>query len=156
MLIAKITAVLAMGTAVGILYRVPQNLLIYGSFAGLLSWGTFYIATVFGAKPVAACFLGSLSAGCLAEALARLVRKPATIFIIPGFIPLVPGREAYTTMLYLVEGRYAEGMAMAVMTLLIGGAIAFGIFLSTTLFRLTANYNVRGKMPHARSGQNMD
>lgn len=149
MLIYKVMAVMVMGIAIGVLYRVPRNLMIYGSITGLAAWSVMHGTLLFGGKVVAASFLGSLAAGCLSEMLARIIKKPATIFIIPGFIPLVPGKEAYTTMLYLVEGRYAEGMAMGVMTVLVGGAIAFGIFLSTTVFRLSANYNVRNK--HVRN-----
>ena len=145
-----------MGLAVGVLYRVPRSLLIYGSFTGLAAWTVFFGTTSLGAKVVAASFLGSLTAGCLAEMLARIVKKPATIFIIPGFIPLVPGRDAYTTMLYLVEGRYSEGVAIGVTTVLIGGAIAFGIFLSTTMFRLAANYQTRRKKVDAGNRKEMD
>lgn len=154
MLIYKVLAVAVMGIAIGVLYRVPRNLLVYGSLAGLVAWAVMYTTLLLGGKIVAASFFGSLAAGCLSEIMARIVKKPATIFIIPGFIPLVPGKEAYTTMLFLVEGRYGEGMAMGVMTLLIGGAIAFGIFLSTTIFRLIANYKVRKK--HAGNSENMD
>lgn len=154
MLIYKVLAVVVMGMAIGVLYRVPRNLLVYGSFAGLAAWGVMYITLMLGGKVVAASFLGSLAAGCFSEIMARIVKKPATIFIIPGFIPLVPGKEAYTTMLFLVEGRYGDGMAMGVMTLLIGGAIAFGIFLSTTVFRLSANYKVRKK--HAGNSKIVD
>lgn len=145
MLIHKVIAVVVMGMAIGVLYRVPRNLLIYGSLTGLAAWSVMYATLFLGGKVVAASFFGSLAAGFLSESLARIIKKPATIFIIPGFIPLVPGKDAYTTMLYLVEGRYGEGLAMGTMTLLIAGAIAFGIFLSTTVFRMTANYNVRNK-----------
>jgi uncharacterized membrane protein YjjB (DUF3815 family) len=156
MMVLKIAAVLAMGGAVGILYRVPRNLLMYGSLTGLAAWLVFYGTAALGAKVVAASFFGSVVAGSISEILARVVRKPATIFIIPGFIPLVPGRDAYMTMLLLVEGRYAEGVAAAMTTLLIAGAIAFGIFLSTMVFRLMANYKVRGKTDHAGDGKSLD
>jgi uncharacterized membrane protein YjjB (DUF3815 family) len=95
-----------------------------------------YLSLYYGGNTIFANFFGSLAAGLLAESLARVLRKPATIFVIPGFIPLVPGRDAYNTMLAMVEGRYVEGMALAVQTFLTGGAIAFGIFTSTTMYRL--------------------
>lgn len=136
MVALKIAAVFAMGTAVGILYRIPRTLLLYGSCNGLLAWLVMYFCLHFGSDMIFANFFGSLAAGLMAELLARVLRKPATIFMIPGFMPLVPGRHAYNTMLAMVEGRYIEGMALAVQTFLTGGAIAFGIFTSTTMYRL--------------------
>ena len=50
--------------------------------------------------------------------------------------PVVPGAEAYHTMRLLVEGTYAEAGSMAVRMLLIAGAIAFGLFLSSALIRM--------------------
>lgn len=136
MLLIKIAAVFVMGCAIGILYRIPRNLLAYASFTGVVGWLIMYAVAASGVSSIMANFLGSMAVGLLAELQARILKKPATIFTIPGFIPLVPGREAYTTMLYMVEGRYTDGVAMGMLTLLTGGAIAFGIFVSSTLYRL--------------------
>ncbi len=137
MFIVKVTAVLAMSIAIGVLYRIPRKLLGYASVTGVVGWMIMYGVVLYGVNSIMANFLGSMAVGLLAELLARLLKKPATIFIVPGFIPLVPGREAYTAMRYMVEGRYDEGVAMGMLTLLTGGAIAFGIFVSSTLYRLT-------------------
>ncbi|MDT8902781.1 threonine/serine exporter family protein [Anaeroselena agilis] len=143
MMMMKIVAVFAMGAAVGVMYRIPRSLLVYGAFNATLGWLVAGLLTAAGTNAVAAVFFGSVALGAAAEALARRLRKPATIFIIPGFIPLVPGREAYTTMRYLVEGRYGPAVEMATLTLLTAGAIAFGIFVSVTLYRLALNNVVR-------------
>lgn len=133
-----------MSVSVGVLYRIPRSLLIHASLTGTVSWLVMKSAAGLGANIIFAFFLGALTVGIVAEILARIEKKPATIFIIPGFIPLVPGREAYMTMLYMVRGDYAEGVSMAMKTLLIGGAIAFGIFISATVFRLLQNKKARG------------
>lgn len=125
-----------MSNAIGILYRIPRNLIVYASITGVTGWLVTYLVISSGISTIMANFLGSMVVGILSEVLARVLRKPATIFIIPGFIPLVPGREAYTTMLFMVEGQYTNGVAMGMLTLLTGGAIAFGIFVSSTLFRI--------------------
>ncbi len=142
MLTLKIAAVFLMSASIGILYRIPRNLVVYASLVGVLAWLVMERTIMAGGNPILASFLGSVAIGLAAELLARTLKKPATIFIIPGFIPLVPGAEAYTTMLYMVKGQYADGAAMGMRTALIGGAIAFGIFVSSTVYRLAVNYKV--------------
>lgn len=142
-MVMKVAAVFVMGTAVGILYRIPRNLLFYGALNATLAWLVMVLFAGAGTVPVAANFFGGIALGAAAEALARRLRKPATIFIIPGFFPLVPGREAYTTMRYVVEGRYGPATEMAVQTLLTAGAIAFGIFVSVTVYRLLLANSLR-------------
>lgn len=140
MVVVKIIAVWIMGVAIGVLYRIPRRLVIPSSLVGVLAWLIYYSATISGVNTIFANFIASLAVGFAAELLARQMRKPATMFAVPGFIPLVPGREAYTTMLHMVRGDYLEGVAMGMQTLLIAGAIAFGIFISSTLYRLGNNY----------------
>lgn len=140
MLLIKIAAVFAMGSAIGVLYRIPRNLLIYASATGVAGWLVMYFVAKSGISTIMANFLGSMAVGVVAEFLARILKKPATIFTVPGFIPLVPGREAYTAMRFMVEGQFNEGVAMGMLTLLTGGAIAFGIFVSSTLYRLLRVY----------------
>lgn len=142
MLALKIGAVFLVSASIGILYRIPRKLLVYASLVGVAAWLIMYYTMIAGATIVLADFLASIAVGVMAELLARMLRKPATIFIIPGFIPLVPGGDAYVSMLYMVKGQYVTGVAMGMQTVLTGGAIAFGIFVSSTIFRLVINYNM--------------
>ncbi|SHJ48145.1 threonine/serine exporter family protein [Propionispora hippei] len=146
MVIFKLVAVFLMSVSVGVLYRIPRSLLLYAGGVGVAAWGVMYLAGLAGANPIMANFLASIVIGVSAELLARLLKKPATIFIIPAFFPLVPGSEAYTTMLYMVKGHYVDGVSMAMRTVLTGAAIAFGIFSSSTVYRLVINYNKLGRV----------
>ena len=140
MLYFKIVTVFCMGLAIGVMYRIPRKLLLYASCNGVLAWLIVHFTSALGAKIVLSSFLGGLAAALSSEVLARRLRKPATIFLLPGFIPMVPGRQAYSTMAHIVEGRFIEGFETGVQTILIGGAIAIGIFASSTLFRLASSY----------------
>lgn len=142
MLVLKIGAVFLMSASIGILYRIPRKLLVYASLVGVAAWLIMYYTMIAGATIVLADFLASVAIGVIAEILARILKKPATIFIIPGFIPLVPGGDAYVSMLYMVKGQYVNGVAMGMQTVLTGGAIAFGIFVSSTIIRLLINYSM--------------
>jgi uncharacterized membrane protein YjjB (DUF3815 family) len=149
MLVLKIMAVLLISVSVGILYRIPRKLLVYVSIVGIVAWLIMYNTMRLGGTEILADFLASIAVGVMAEILARILKKPATIFIIPGFIPLVPGGDAYITMLHMVEGHYVDGVAKGMQTILTGGAIAFGIFVSSTIFRLVINYNLESSCQDA-------
>lgn len=141
----KLLAIFLLSLAIGMLYRVPKSSLIYGAIVGVIGWWNFHIVTILGASIYIGCFLGSLMVALLSEVLARHLRKPATIFLIPGFIPLVPGREAYLTMLAIISGDYVDGLAMAIQTGFMGGAIAMGIFVISTLVHTISIWQKRGE-----------
>ena len=68
--------------------------------------------------------------------LARKLKQPATVFVIPGIILLVPGLGMYKTMLYLVQNDYANAISKGADVLFIGGAISMGVLIITALFRM--------------------
>lgn len=139
MLFFKLIAVFFMSASFAILFRIPRNLLGYTGLVGIAAWLAMYVTLSISNNIILADFVGSLVIGLSAELLARFLKKPATLFMIPGFIPLVPGGETYNTVRYLVEGRYLDGAAMGMRAALIGSAIAFGVFVSSTLLRLFMN-----------------
>lgn len=139
MLAVKIIAVFFMSASYGVLVRMPRSLLFYGGLMGVGPWLLMYSVLEISHSIVLAVFAGSLGIGLFAEFLARFLRKPATMFLIPGFIPFVPGGETYNTVRFLVEGRYVDGAAMGMRAALIGSAIAFGVFVSSTVLRLVMN-----------------
>lgn len=139
MLAFKIIAVFFMSASFGVLVRMPRSLLFYGGLIGVVPWLVMYSVLNISQSIVLAVFVGSIAIGLSAEFLARFLKKPATMFLIPGFIPFVPGGETYNTVRFLVEGRYVEGAAMGMRVALIGSAIAFGVFLSSSVLRLIMN-----------------
>ena len=66
---------------------------------------------------------------------AKYFKKPATVFIIPGIITLVPGAGMYYTMLALIKKDFHEAANTGTETIFIAAAIAIGIILSSTMSR---------------------
>ncbi len=151
MVVIKLIGVSIMAMAIGALYRIPRQLLLPAGLAGGLAWLVYYIAMQYNANVIFAHFLASLVVGITAEVMARLFRRPATVFVMPGSIALVPGRSAYTSMLHMVNGQYTAGVALGMQTLWIAGAIAFGILISSTISRLIADCFREGGWPYARN-----
>ena len=133
-IILELIASSIMVLAFGILFQAPQKSLWLLPLIGVISWGSFIIAKIF-TNVIVAVFISSIIIGICSELFARLNKSPATVFIIPGIIPLVPGVPAYNTMLYLIKEEYLEGIKTGIDTLLIGGAIAFAIAITGTAAR---------------------
>ena len=68
--------------------------------------------------------------------MARLLKAPATIFIIIGCFPLVPGKGIYQTMLYLIQGNNDLFVSSLLNTIAIAFALALAILLVSTLFKV--------------------
>lgn len=122
--------------AFAVLIRVPPRELVYSGLAGLVAGGVFAGAGALGLGEVSCVFFGALATAALSEGLARLRRAPATVYLMPGLIPLVPGLLAYHTMYDMVRGQFVAGAATGLETLFWAGAIGVGIALVITLLRM--------------------
>lgn len=72
----------------------------------------------------------------LSELMARVMKAPATIFLIVGIIPLVPGGGLYYTMEALLSGDTALFAQTGLETAACAGAIAVGVSMVSSLARL--------------------
>lgn len=124
---------------------VPRKTLLATGFSGALGWSIYYIMSSFSVNEVSSNFLATLIVTLLSEILARKLKQPAIIFIIPGIIPLVPGLGMYKTMLYLVQSKYYEAIAKGVNVLLVGGAIALGVLIITSLSNTLNHLSLKEK-----------
>lgn len=118
-----------------ILFSIPRDSIIISGTVGALGWTTYTTILSKYSSPVAGTFFGALAVGIIGELLARHFKKPATVFIIPGIIPLVPGAGMYYTMLALIEKRFLDAANIGTETLFIAVAIAIGIVMSSSLSR---------------------
>lgn len=53
-----------------------------------------------------ALFVSSLFITTLSEILARFLKTPVILLLVPILIPEIPGADLYYTMYYLVQGSY--------------------------------------------------
>jgi uncharacterized membrane protein YjjB (DUF3815 family) len=118
-----------------VLFKTPRDSLLKTGIIGALAWIiNIFITNVF-ASPVLGMFCGALTVGIIGEVLAIYSKKPATVFIIPGIITLVPGAGMYYTILALIKKSFYEAMKIGTETIFIAAAIAIGLIISSTLSR---------------------
>lgn len=118
-----------------ILFSSPKRSIIHAGITGSVGWIFYYFTTNMFHSFVAGTFFGALTVGILGEFLARLNKKPATLYITPGIIPLVPGAGMYYTMLALIEKDFSMAGNKGVETLFIAAAISIGIIISSVFSR---------------------
>ncbi|NLJ78412.1 MAG: threonine/serine exporter [Tissierellia bacterium] len=116
-----------------VLFSIPKDSISKSGITGALGWIVFYIASNYFHSKIVGSFFAATTVGILGELLARRYKKPATIYIIPGIIPLVPGAGAYYTMLALIENDFILAAKQGTETLFIAAAISMGITISTFL-----------------------
>ncbi len=81
-------------------------------------------------------FIPTLFAAILSEILARFIKIPATVILVPAIIAFVPGKSLYDTMAALVQGDMAAAASGGTGCLLTLLGLAVGICVATVLFRL--------------------
>ena len=68
--------------------------------------------------------------------MARVVKCPATLFIVTASIPLIPGGSLYHTMQYFMQNDLSACMAQGLTTVLLAVSIAVGMLCPTAIFHL--------------------
>ena len=99
-----------------LLMNVPVKKIIPASVGGMLSWLLYQllkdrVVSVFYLLVLVGAFAATYS-----EIAAKLAKTPATVFLLPALIPLVPGGSAYYAMLGLVQSRFDDMRRYALLT----------------------------------------
>ncbi len=119
------------------IFRIHHHFkfVICGSLLGSLGWYIYLslqpIHNVFIQN-----FIAMLIITLLAEIMARIYKAPATIFIIIGFLPLVPGNGIYNTMLYAVQGQNDLFIKSFLSTIGISISLALAILVASTFLQI--------------------
>ena len=131
--------------AIGIHFNVKGKLLIYSALGGGVTFFVFRIFDPLGNVAIQS-FLASIVASIYSEALARIIKVPATTFLIISIIPLVPGSNLYYTMKHAIDNEMMNFLTSAINTLGIAGAIALGILLISSAFRFVTVIRLPNKL----------
>lgn len=122
--------------AFAILYHIPQRHLLLASLGGLFSWGCYLLLGGVTENLFYRVLLVSILAAAYAEVMAKLRRAPATLYLIPALIPLVPGSYVYYAMLSLVQHDLSAALQNAMLAGQWAVAIGMGISLSAAAEQL--------------------
>ncbi|MBE6618545.1 MAG: threonine/serine exporter [Ruminococcaceae bacterium] len=110
-----------------VLISVPKKAVPASSLVGGLAYVLYRLIFINFGREILAYFLATVFIALSAEICARIYKKPSTVFIFPGIIPLVPGVGLYNSMYCLVQGDQQGFSANATKTVFIAGAIAIAV-----------------------------
>lgn len=130
-MIGKIIASIIGVWAFAVLFYVPKKQYIQCIITGTAGYIIYLIADRMGASVVAATLFAALIMTVFARLFSVIRMVPATIFIVTGIFPLVPGSNLYYTAYYTLNGNVVQGVAMGVVTFKIAFAIALGIVIGS-------------------------
>ena len=114
--------------------KKPRFILI-ASLIGTLGWFMFLLLEPY-VNAVLRYFFPTILISLLAEIAARIWKAPATIFLLPGIVPLVPGGGLYYCMSFLLDGDFASFAQKGIETASYAGAIAAGVSIVTSVVRM--------------------
>jgi len=110
-----------------LIFGMRRRYLFAASLGALLGWGVYMLVDYL----LGDVFLPSLAAAAFAltysEMMAKALKTPATLFVIPAIIPLVPGGSLYYTMSFAVHRDIENARLYGVRTAESALAIAAGI-----------------------------
>lgn len=113
----------------------PKHLLL-ASAGSFISQIIFSFMDHLGFGEMTATFAAAAAAALFSEILARSLRVPANMYLIVSIIPLVPGGMLYSTMYAFIMHNSKMGSELALRTIGVAGAIAMGIFVVSSFFRI--------------------
>lgn len=108
--------------------------ILAASFTGAVAWLVYLLLDGWGS--VTQFLMATIAAAVLSEIFARVFKTPATIFLIIGIIPMVPGGGIYYTLDALINGDMPLFVQLGMETAASAGAIAVGSSLVSSVARI--------------------
>lgn len=119
-----------------LLFHVRRQKLLLASLGGLLAWGVYLLMGLVSDQDVVRYFVASVVLTVYAEVLARVVKCPATLFLVTAAVPLIPGGSLYHTMQYFMDNDLSAFSYQALTTVLLAVSIAVGMLFPSSIFQL--------------------
>lgn len=134
MLVELLTACLG-SLGFSLLFHIRGPKLFWTALGSMLTWGVYLLGCNLPSLLVRAICAAGFAA-LYSEICARLLKSPATIFLIPSAVPLIPGGSLYYTMSSALQGDAFGLYENAMNTWKIALGISIGVAAVSTVFRL--------------------
>ena len=121
-------------SAFAILFGVPRKYYLSCGLVGLLGWLTALLVMRYGhLSAVYGCFFATILVAVLSKAAARIQKCPATVFLICGIFPMIPGGGVFWSTYFAVSNQMPLALSSGFMAVKATVAIVFGIILISNI-----------------------
>lgn len=124
----------------GVVFNIHGPGTLVCAAGGVLTWVVYLTTKDLSGSLFFANLVGGVVASFYAEIMARIRKYPAISYLVVSIFPLIPGAGVYYTMNYAVQREMSLMAYKGYETAAIAGAIALGILLVSTIFRMHSNY----------------
>lgn len=118
------------------LLGVPRKYIPYAGIIGALGWALFVLLRENAFSMGSATFFSGCLISLCSQLLARILKTPVTVFVIPGILPLVPGAGMYHIAFSIMKSNGMMTSYYVTQTLTVAGMIAVSIIVVDSLFKL--------------------
>ena len=121
-------------TGVAMIFKIRKKYILLVAIGGVLVSGIY--ANIYNAfdNLFLASIVGAIFAGIWSEIMARIMKAPANIFLIPGIIPLLPGGNLFYTMYWLIQGNHDQFVLYRNNTIQITFGVVAGTLIASVVF----------------------
>jgi len=132
----KLAGAFLAGATLGLAAQIPSKYFFSAGAVAAIGWAVYLLTAEAGWTRVWVNYSATFCVALTSQILARRKHVPATVFLIPGIIPLVPGGGMYLIVWSMLYDTPAAASGHLYETLQMAGAIAMGIFTVDTIFRI--------------------
>lgn len=113
--------------AFSVLFGVPRKHYLACGMIGLAGWLMYRVMLALHVGTSFSVFFAAVLIVLLSRIMAVRKQCPATVFLITGIFPLVPGAQIYWAAYYLVTNQFADAQASGFTAMKVMIAIVLGI-----------------------------
>lgn len=126
-----------------IFFNVQPKLLLWTAPIGSLGWLVYVLGVFNYENPMIYSFTAAAVISLCSEILARRLKQPAILFVIPGILPLVPGVGLYQTVYSIMFKKYGLAATIGTKSVIVSIGIALGILVVASLSRVFNLYQLK-------------
>ena len=126
-----------------IFFNVQPKLLLWTAPIGALGWLVYVLGVFNYENPMIYSFTAAAVISLCSEILARKLKQPAILFVIPGILPLVPGVGLDQTVYSIMFKKYGLAATIGTKSVIVSIGIALGILVVASLSRVFNLYQLK-------------
>ena len=121
----------------GVVFRIEKKLLLWAGIGGAVTRCVYLFLTANIEQRFVYCVFAAMSAALFAECMAVWKKTPATVFLYPSVVPLIPGDLLYYTMVGIIlkDGDMAKSYAWECVQALLGIGIGFVVISMVVYYK---------------------